>query len=72
MLWIAGERLKGAPITWDTDQTDRAGVHLCGLRVTRKLGMVFREQDTSDFGVPVTADTDQASLGIKQQSYSHP
>jgi tetratricopeptide (TPR) repeat protein len=35
----------------DADQTDRAGVHLCGFRVTRELGLVFRSQDTSDFGV---------------------
>ena len=48
--------LEGAAITSDTDQTDRAGVHLCGLRVTRKLGMAFREQDTSDFGVDAQAE----------------
>jgi Domain of unknown function (DUF4365) len=56
MLRIAGECLKGAAITSDTDQTDRAGVYLCGLRVTRLLGMAFREQGTSDFGVDAQAE----------------
>jgi tetratricopeptide (TPR) repeat protein len=41
----------GAVITSDTDQTDRAGIALCSLNVTLDLGLVFREQDTSDFGV---------------------
>ena len=49
--------LGGAVTTSDTDQTDRAGVHLCGLRVTLRLGMVFREQDTSDFGVDAQVET---------------
>ena len=56
MLWTAGECLEGAAITSDTDQTDRAGVYLCGLRVTRLLGMAFREQGTSDFGVDAQAE----------------
>jgi len=56
MLSIAGECLEGAAITSDTDQTDRAGIYLCGLRVTQQLGMAFREQSTSDFGVDAQAE----------------
>lgn len=48
---------EGAAITADTNETDRAGVQLCGFRVTRKLGMAFREQPTSDFGVDAQAET---------------
>lgn len=29
-------------------------MYLCGLRVTQELGLVFRSQDTSDPGPPVT------------------
>ena len=39
----------------DTDATDRAGIALCDLQVTQ-LGMVFREQRTSDFGVDAQAE----------------
>jgi tetratricopeptide (TPR) repeat protein len=42
--------------TADTDETDRAGIALCALQVTRQLGLVFREQDTSDFGVDAQAE----------------
>jgi hypothetical protein len=37
-------------ITADTDETDREGIGVCQVLVTR-LGVVFREQSTSDFGV---------------------
>ena len=37
-------------ITADTEETDREGIAVCALQVTR-LGLVFREQSTSDFGV---------------------
>jgi Domain of unknown function (DUF4365) len=37
-------------ITADTDETDREGIGVCQVLVTR-LGLVFREQSTSDFGV---------------------
>ena len=50
------DRLEGAAITADTDETDRAGIQLCGLQVTRQLGLVFREQSTSDFGVDAQAE----------------
>lgn len=42
-------------IAADTDATDRVGIALCDLRVTQ-LGMVFREQSTSDFGVDAQAE----------------
>ena len=38
-------------IAADTDETDRAGIALCALQVTNQLGLIFREQSTSDFGV---------------------
>jgi hypothetical protein len=37
-------------IAADTDETDREGMGVCQVLVTR-LGLVFREQSTSDFGV---------------------
>ncbi len=43
-------------ITADIDETDRAGIALCAFQVTRKLGLVFREQGTSDFGVDAQAE----------------
>ncbi len=42
-------------ITADIDETDRAGIALCAFQVTRQLGLVFREQGTSDFGVDAQA-----------------
>ena len=47
---VAEQALGGADITADTDATDREGIGVCQVLVTR-LGMVFREQSTSDFGV---------------------
>lgn len=35
----------------DQDETDRAGVHLTGLRTTIELNYIFRAQETSDYGV---------------------
>ena len=43
-------------ITADIDETDRAGIALCAFQVTRQLGLVFREQGTSDFGVDAQAE----------------
>ena len=42
-------------ITADTDETDREGIAVCALQVTR-LGLAFREQGTSDFGVDAQAE----------------
>jgi tetratricopeptide (TPR) repeat protein len=43
-------------ITADTDETDRAGIALCALQVANQLGLIFREQSTSDFGVDAQAE----------------
>ena len=43
-------------MTADTDETDRAGIALCALQVTSQLGLIFREQGTSDFGVDAQAE----------------
>ena len=43
-------------ITADIDETDRAGIALCAFQATRQLGLVFREQGTSDFGVDAQAE----------------
>ena len=43
-------------MTADTDEMDRAGIALCALQVTSQLGLIFREQGTSDFGVDAQAE----------------
>lgn len=40
----------------DTDQINRAGIGLCLHQVTTQLGLIFREQGTSDFGVDAQAE----------------
>ena len=42
-------------MTNPTDQTDRAGIHAVGAAFT-KLGWVFREQPTSDYGIDAHAE----------------
>jgi hypothetical protein len=65
--WLAGAarglRLRPAPGAPAAVQGDRLGA------AEERQGQSRRDRT---YGVPVTADTDQASLGIKQQSYSHP
>ena len=41
----------------DRDATDRSGVHLTGLRITTELNYIFREQQTSDYGVDGHVET---------------
>jgi len=47
----------------DTDGTDRAGMGLCAFAVPYELGMIFRPQDTSDFGVDAQVEMKRDGLG---------
>lgn len=49
-------------IPTDTDQTGRAGVALCDFVITNDLGLVFREQETSDFGVDAQVEIKREGL----------
>lgn len=44
------------------DQTSRVGVYAVGLVIERKLGWIFREQSTSDFGV-------DAHIEVREESF---